>query len=69
MAMISVNDSELQLLIDILEREVPNLREEVRHTDDFAYREFLKEREHCVQSLLRTLTAQVAGTSGSQVTK
>jgi len=69
MVMISVNDSELQLLIDILEREVPNLREEVRHTDDFAYREFLKEREHRVQSLLLTLTAQGAGTSGGHVAK
>ena len=60
MATISVSESELQLLIEILEREVPDLYEEARHTDDFAYRESLKEREHRVQSLLHTVQEQVA---------
>jgi len=36
-------------------KEIPNLREEILHTDDHDYWEFLKEREKFVHDLLGKL--------------
>ncbi len=55
MTTINLSDKEQQLLIEILDREIRNLRDEIFHTDDHEYREFLKERENSVKELLRRL--------------
>jgi hypothetical protein len=55
MTAINLSDKEQQLLIEILDREIPNLRDEILHTDDHEYREFLKEKENSIKELLRRL--------------
>lgn len=49
---LELNEQERQALIELLEREVPALRDEIHHTDDYEYREFLKAREQVVKQLL-----------------
>jgi len=53
----TLTDQELQYLLELLEREIPNLREEIHHTDDHDYREFLKERERLVKALVEKFSA------------
>jgi hypothetical protein len=57
MGQIVLSEKEQQLLIDILEREIPSLRDEIWHTDDHDYREALKERENDVKALVEKLKA------------
>jgi hypothetical protein len=57
MGQIILSEKEQQLLIDILEREIPSLRDEIWHTDDHDYREALKERENDVKALVEKLKA------------
>jgi hypothetical protein len=52
MMMLELNEQERQALIELLEREIPTLRDEIHHTDDYEYREFLKTREQVVKKLL-----------------
>jgi hypothetical protein len=47
-----------------LQREVPNLREEIHHTDDHDYREFLKERERFVKVLVGKLSTPSSQATG-----
>jgi hypothetical protein len=54
---ITLTDQELQYLLELLEREIPNLREEIHYTDDHDYREFLKERERFVKALVEKFSA------------
>jgi hypothetical protein len=55
MAATNLSDKEQQLLVELLDREIPNLRDEILHTDDHEYRESLKERESSIKELLRRL--------------
>ena len=55
MSIIHLTDKEQQLLIEILEAEIPDLRDEIWHTDDHDYRESLKERERRINDLLGKL--------------
>ncbi|MEW6296657.1 MAG: hypothetical protein AB1671_02810 [Thermodesulfobacteriota bacterium] len=55
MGALDLSDTEQQLLIELLEREIPSLRDEVWHTDDHEYREALKERERRLKALLEKL--------------
>lgn len=52
MGTIHLTEKEQQLLIELLEREIPDLRDEIWHTDDHDYRESLKERERDINELL-----------------
>ena len=58
-----LSDQELQYVLELLQREIPNLRDEIWHTDDHDYREFLKERERLVKAVaekLNTYSSQTA---------
>ena len=55
MSVMTLSDKEQQLLVELLDREIPNLRDEILHTDDHEYREFLKERENSIKELLKRL--------------
>ena len=55
MGAINLSEQEQQLLVELLEREIPNLRDEIFHTDDHTYREFLKERENSIKNLAQKL--------------
>jgi len=62
MAPIRLTDKEHQLPVELLEREIPNLRHEIHHTDDSEYRAFLKERASSLETLLHNLKAQAEAT-------
>ncbi len=55
MPAVEMSREEAQMLIEILEAEFTDLREEVRHTDSHDYRENLKEREERLGGLLERL--------------
>jgi len=61
MSTINLSDKEQQLLVELLDREIPNLRDEIFHTDDHEYRESLKERENSLKELLKKLKESTAG--------
>ena len=61
MSTIDLSDKEQQLLVELLDREIPSLRDEILHTDDHEYREFLKEKENSVKALLGRLQQGTAG--------
>lgn len=52
MNMMNFDDREQQFLVELLAKERLSLRDEIVHTDDHDYREFLKEREHYTGALL-----------------
>lgn len=55
MESLNLSETERQLLIELLDREIPSLRDEIWHTDDHDYREALKEREQCMKALVEKL--------------
>jgi len=61
MSAIDLSDKEQQLLVELLDREIPSLRDEILHTDDHEYREFLKEKENSIKALLGRLKQGTAG--------
>ena len=54
---IVLNEEEKKVLAEILNEALPNLREEVYKTENFDYREQLKQRESVVRTLLSHLAA------------
>ena len=56
MVTVLFNDHEQEVLTDCLQRELTNLHDEIVHTDDHDYREFLKQR----QQVLKTIVAKLA---------
>jgi hypothetical protein len=52
---LKLTKSERSLIINLLEEEIPGLREEIRHTDDWHYREDLKEKKKTSLNLLAKL--------------
>lgn len=65
MITLQLSEQEHQVLIELLERELPNLRHEIHHTDDHDYRQFLKVRENLLERLLDIVkTHTPASTSG-----
>ena len=58
MMTLELNEQERQALIELLEREIPTLRDEIHHTDDYEYREFLKTREQVVKKLLAAVKTE-----------
>jgi len=55
MITLQLDDQEQQVLTELLEREIPNLRHEIHHTDDREYKDFLKAREGVLERLLTTV--------------
>jgi hypothetical protein len=55
---LNLTENECSLVIELLEEEIPGLREEIRHTDDRQYRADLKEREKASIALLTKLRQQ-----------
>ena len=66
MMTLELNEQERQALIELLEREISTLRDEIHHTDDYEYREFLKTREQVVKKLLAAVKTE--GLLSGQVT-
>jgi len=55
MITLQLDEQEQQVLTELLEREIPNLRHEIHHTDDREYKDFLKAREGVLERLLTTV--------------
>lgn len=64
MITLHLDEQEQQTLTELLEREIPNLRHEIHHTDDRDYREFLKARGRLLEKLLDTVKG-IAGVNPS----
>ena len=60
---VMLSDQELQYVLELLQREIPNLRDEIWHTDDHDYREFLKERERLVKAVVEKLSTYSSQTA------
>jgi len=60
---VMLSDQELQYVLELLQREIPNLRDEIWHTDDYDYREFLKERERLVKAVTKKLSTYSSQTA------
>jgi hypothetical protein len=58
MMTLELNEQERHALMELLEREIPTLRDEIHHTDDYEYREFLKTREQVVKKLLAAVKTE-----------
>jgi len=54
-AMLDLTEHERFLIVNLLEEEVSELRGEIRHTDDWSYREDLKEKKKISLALLAKL--------------
>lgn len=65
MITLHLDEHEHQAVLELLEREIPNLRHEIHHTDDRDYREFLKARERLLEKLLDTVKASTPETASS----
>lgn len=55
------------LLVQILEEYLGDLREEICDTDNFEYRNSLKEKENAVREILETLTHSEQSLNSLQV--
>lgn len=53
MPKLELEQIELDLAVELLERDAADLREEILHTDDRHYRDELKEEEKLLLELLR----------------
>jgi hypothetical protein len=52
---LALTHEELELLREVLEESLVDLRSEVLHTDDYAFRQFLKKKEIALQDLHQKL--------------
>lgn len=57
---IELNSEERRMLLNVLEEMLPDLREEIRRTDDFDMRESLKRREAFLRQLCERLEKAVS---------
>lgn len=51
------NDSERELLLEILQKDYDGLRVEINRTDTLEYKRSLRDRERIMESVLRKLDA------------
>ena len=58
--LLELTSEEKQLLLSLLEEALPELRVEIRRTDDFEMREALKQRESLLHRLRERLEAAEA---------
>jgi metal-dependent HD superfamily phosphatase/phosphodiesterase len=65
MMTLQLDDSEQQALVELLERELPDLAHEIHHTDDRDYRQYLKERERLLERLLARVKGSASAVAGS----
>lgn len=54
---LELNEEEQRILAELLESDISDLRMEIADTDNAAYREMLKHREHVLRRLLAKLQA------------
>ncbi len=55
MRTITLSDTEQTLLIELLDQQLKESQREIRHTDDHAYRDSLKEKGATLEQLWKKL--------------
>ena len=55
MAVVTLTQEEQHILVELVDAAIPDLREEIWHTDDHDYREQLKAREITLKELQQKL--------------
>lgn len=63
---IALSPDEARLLAELLEAEVADLRLEIRDTDDYDFKEVLRERQKVIEGLVNKLEV-AAGRNGAKV--
>jgi hypothetical protein len=66
MRTINLSDRELQFVVELLQIEIPHLREEILHTHAYEYRQALKEKEYFIKELVQSLKAQIEVATGGR---
>jgi hypothetical protein len=59
---ITLSDTEQTVLIELLDQQPKELRREIHHTDDHAYRDSLREKGSTLEELLKKLQEPQAAT-------
>jgi len=54
---VELNEEEREAILEILNHALPNLREEIRKTDNFEYRDRLKQQARVLRTVIARLTA------------
>lgn len=54
---IELSEEEREAILEILNHALPNLRAEIHKTDNFEYRDKLKQQERVLRTLIARLTA------------
>lgn len=57
MAQITLNKEEEKLLLDILEYDLKELRNEISNTENWQFKEGLKKKEELLKKLIKTLNS------------
>lgn len=55
-----LSETERQLLLELLQGDLGEIRVEVRRTEDAAYRTRLHEQESCLRGLIERMQSQAA---------
>jgi len=66
---IHLDEKELEIIVDLLARELMELPTEIRHTSTREYREMLKEREGGLQKLAVRLESALPGDLGRETSE
>jgi len=66
---VHLDDREMEMIIDLVARELKELPMEIRHTSTREYREMLKEREELLEKLATRLKAQSIGREGRETSE
>ncbi|RPI92829.1 MAG: hypothetical protein EHM32_08695 [Spirochaetales bacterium] len=66
---IHLDEKELEIIVDLLARELKELPTEIRHTSTREYREMLKEREEGLRKLAVRLESALPGDLGRETSE
>jgi hypothetical protein len=66
---IHLDEKELEIIVDLLARELKELPTEIRHTSTREYREMLKEREEGLEKLFARLRSSLPEDAGRETSE
>lgn len=66
---IHLDDREMEMIIDLVARELKELPTKIRHTSTREYRDMLKEREELLEKLATRLKALSIGQEGRETSE
>lgn len=52
---LQIDELEQELMIEVISIEIEELKEEIHHTDDYDFKEKLKQKMHILENLLSKL--------------